>query len=473
MRTFRLEREIPVEEGYDVAVLGGGPAGCAAAVSAARLGAKVLLVEAMGCLGGTGTSGLVTEFDPMANGEQMLVGGWMREVMETLYERGYVPDLLNPERWRKLQMRWTPFDAEGLKLLLDEMMEKEHVEVRFFTKVIDADVEPDTLKVKGVVLSNVEGYHYVKAKTYIDATGDAVLSSLCGVKCWDAGIDTPNIMPPTLCALLAGVDWHKIQPGDIGLPEHQEKIDQAIADGFFSQPDHHVPGLFMSMGQLASMNAGHVFGMSSTNCASLSKGMVRGRRLVQEYLEFYRKYFDLPQLQLVTTAAMMGIRESRRIAGEYILGYEDYAARRKFPDQIAVFAKAIDIHVYDCSEEQYERYYTSFMKIDRYKPGEYYGIPYGVLVPEGSVNLWTAGRCVSADVMVQGSLRVQPAAAMMGQASGVAAVQHCRTGQPASDLDTEELVRSLRAQGANLPQETLSKTMTRGGTPQSQACSHI
>ena len=76
-------------------------------------------------------------------------------------------------------------------------------------------------------------------------------------------------------------------------------------------------------------------------------------------------------------------------------------------------------------------------------------------------------------MMVQGSLRVQPAAAMMGQASGVAAVQHCRTGQPARDLDTEELVRSLRAQGANLPQETLSKTMTRGGTPQSQACSHI
>ena len=250
MGTYRLERDIPVEEGYDVAVLGGGPAGCAAAVSAARLGAKVLLIEAMGCLGGTGTSGLVTEFDPMANGEQMLVGGWMREVMETLYERGYVPDLLNPERWRKLQMRWTPFDAEGLKLLLDEMMENEKVEVRFFTKVIDADVEEGSLRVKGVVLSNVEGYRYVRAKAYIDATGDAVLSHLCGVRCWDAGTDTPNIMPPTLCALLSGVDWRETGYQDVGLPDHQAKIDQAIADGFFSQPDHHVPGLFMSMGNL-------------------------------------------------------------------------------------------------------------------------------------------------------------------------------------------------------------------------------
>lgn len=466
MGTYRLERDIPVEEGYDVAVLGGGPAGCAAAVSAARMGAKVLLVEAMGCLGGTGTSGLVTEFDPMANGEQMLVGGWMREVMETLYERGYVPDLLNPERWQKLQMRWTPFDAEGLKLLLDEMMENEKVEVRFFTKVIDADVEEGSLRVKGVVLSNVEGYRYVRAKAYIDATGDAVLSHLCGVRCWDAGTDTPNIMPPTLCALLSGVDWRETGYQDVGLPDHQAKIDQAIADGFFSQPDHHVPGLFMSMGNLGSMNAGHVFGMSSTNCASLSQGMVRGRRLVQEYLRFYQKYYDLPKLQLVTTAAMMGIRESRRIQGEYVLGYEDYTARRKFPDQIAIFAKAIDIHVYDCSEEQYDRYYGSFTKVDRYKPGEYYGIPYGVLVPKGSVNLWTAGRCVSADVMVQGSLRVQPAAAMMGQASGVAAVQHCRTGQPACGLNTEDLVRTLRAQGANLPQERLSREMTRGGASQ-------
>lgn len=462
MNTYRLERDIPVDEGYDVVVLGGGPAGCAAAVSAAREGARVLLAEALGCLGGTGTSGLVTEFDPMANGEQMLVGGFMREVIETLYERGYVPELLHPERWRKQQMRWTPFDAEGLKLLLDEMMEREKVEVRFFTKVIDAQVKPGRLELEGVVLSNVEGYRYVKAKTFIDATGDAVLTKLSGAHCWEAGIDTPDIMPPTLCALLSGIDWRETGYQDVALPNHQTMVDKAIEDGFFSQPDHHVPGIFMSMGELGSMNAGHVFKMSSTNCRSLSQGMMRGRRLVKEYVEFYKKYYDLPRLQLVTTAAMMGVRESRRIHGEYVLGYEDYAARRKFPDQIAIFAKAIDIHVYDCTEEQYQRYYKSFTKVDRYGPGEYYGIPYGVLVPKGSVNLWTAGRCVSADVMVQGSLRVQPAAAMMGQASGVAAVQHCRTGQAANCLDTQELVMALRRQGANLPQENLSREMTRG-----------
>ena len=121
-----------------------------------------------------------------------------------------------------------------------------------------------------------------------------------------------------------------------------------------------------------------------------------------------------------------------------------------------------DIHVYDCTEEEYQRYYEEFNRLDRYGPGEYYGVPYGVLVPEGAQNLWVAGRCVSTDVKVQGSLRVQPAASMMGQAAGVAAVQAIRKGCTCTQVDTAELVETLRSQGANLPQDTLSHTMTRG-----------
>ncbi len=460
MATYSLRREIPVEEGYDIVVAGGGPAGCAAAVCAARLGARVLLVEALGCLGGTGTSGLVTEFDPMANGEQMLVGGFMRELIETLYERGCVPTLLDPKRWRLEFHKWSPFDAEGLKVLLDELTVKAGVEVRFFTRVIDADVAEDSLHINGVVLQNVEGYRYVKAKAFVDATGDAVLADLCGVTCYAAGRDTQHIMPPTLCALFCGIDWAAMG-NDIGLRDHQKKVEQAVTDGFFSQPDRHVPGMFMSMGQVGSLNAGHVFGMDSLQCNSLSEGMMRGRRLVQEYKRFYQTYFPgLENLQLVHTAAMMGIRESRRILGEYVLDYDDYTARRKFPDQIAIFCKAVDIHVYDCTPEQYERYYSEFTKLDKYKPGEYYGIPYGVLVPKGSDNLWVAGRCVSTDVKVQGSLRVQPAASMMGQAAGVAAVQAVARGCSARAVNTADLVTALRKQGANLPQAELASSMS-------------
>jgi hypothetical protein len=135
--------------------------------------------------------------------------------------------------------------------------------------------------------------------------------------------------------------------------------------------------------------------------------------------------------------------------------------RRHFPDQMGVFAKAIDIHPYDTSKAEYQRYYDEYHKSGRLKVGDFFGIPYGVLVPKGWNNLWVAGRCVSTDVKVQGSIRVQPAASMMGHAAGTAAVQSIKTDRVAAELDTEQLVNTLRTAGAYLPQTTTSKTMTR------------
>lgn len=170
-----------------------------------------------------------------------------------------------------------------------------------------------------------------------------------------------------------------------------------------------------------------------------------------EYLDFYRKHVPgFERVEHVTTASLMGVRESRRIVGEYELTFDDYLSRRRFPDQIALFNKAVDIHVHDDSDEEYERFYNEFYSTGRLGVGECFGIPYGVLVPKGSRNLWVAGRCVSSDVQVHGSIRVQPAASMMGQAAGTAAAQSIRTGQPANALDTVELVTSLCRQGAEL-----------------------
>ena len=460
MAVFTLKREIPVEDQYDIVVAGGGPAGSAAAISAARLGAKVLLAEALGCLGGTGTSGLLTGLAPMANGEQALVGGIQREIIEILWRRGYVPFLTDPECWRK-KNSWSMYDGEGLKLLLDELTAKAGVEVRFFTRMIDVDSDPQTKEIKGVILSNIDGYRYIKAKAFIDGTGDADLAALSGAPYWEAGRDTPYIMPPTLCAVISGVDPDKVRFSGYGPAGQQERVEQAIADGFFSQPDRHVPGLFMNVNNTAMMNAGHVFSMNSCNNRSLSDGMMKGRLLTREYLDFYRKYMGILDAQLVSTAAMMGIRESRRIQGEYVIDYEDYKARREFPDQIGIYAYPVDIHVYDCTPEQYKRYYEEFTKIDRYGLGEYYGIPYGVLVPKGWKNLWVAGRCVSSDIKVQGSLRCMPACAMMGEAAGAAAVQSIKTGKAAGELDTGMLVETLRKQGAILPQKELAAGITK------------
>jgi len=146
----------------------------------------------------------------------------------------------------------------------------------------------------------------------------------------------------------------------------------------------------------------------------------------------------------------MGVRESRRIVGEYELVFDDYISRRQFPDQIGVFNKFVDIHVYDCSDEEWERFQNEKKVSGRLGPGECFGIPYGILVPKGWKNLWVAGRCASSDVKVHGAIRVMPSAGMMGEAAGAAAVQSARSGQPANGLDTDELTATLRKQGAIL-----------------------
>ena len=462
--THPFRRELPVEGGFDLVVAGGGPAGTAAAVCAARLGAKVVLLEATGCLGGMGTSGLVTAFDPMANGERMLVGGLMREIVTTMHRRGFLAPHVTADFYSKRFHCWTPFKAEGYKLVLDELVKEAGVDMRFFTRAVDADVDAETHAVRGVIIHNIEGMRYLRAKAFVDATGDAVLAHLCGVPCREAGRDTPDIMPPTLCSLFGGIDWERANPnpGATCPANQQALVEKAVADGHFSHRDRHVPGLFKVGHSIGMLNAGHVFHMDALRCRSLSDGMMRGRELAREYLGFFRQYVPgCENMEHVTTGSLMGVRESRRIVGEYELNFDDYLARRKFPDQIAVFNKAVDIHVYDDSDEEYERYHEEYTKTGRLKPGEYFGIPYGILVPRGWQNLWVAGRCNSSDVRVHGSIRVQPAASMMGQAAGTASVQSLASGQPACDLDTAQLVETLRQNGAYLPQQELTKTMTR------------
>ena len=462
--TYSLKRDIAVDMQYDLVVAGGGPAGCAAAIAAGRLGVKVLLLEATGALGGMATSGLVSAFAPMSDGFRMLPGGIMREITRMLYERGWMAPQVTPDFWEKTSHRWVPFDPEGLKVLLDELVASAQVEVRLFTKVIDADADADNGRVHGVITHDIEGYRYIRAKTFADATGDAVLADICGVPCRRAGRDTQHIMPPTLCSYCTGIDWDKakndpVNDNPIG---QQELIEQAIADGHFTYKDRHVPGLFQMGHTVGMLNAGHVFGMDALDARSLSAGVIAGRRLAQEYLEFYRKYVPgCENIEHAGTATLMGVRESRRIVGEYELCVDDYHARRQFPDQIGVYNASIDIHVYDDSDEEYQRYHKEFTETGRLKDGECFGLPYGIIVPHQWQNLWVPGRPSSSDVQVHGCIRVQPAAVMMGQAAGTAAVQSINTTRPACDIDTEQLVVTLRKHGAYLPQRKLSKTMTK------------
>ncbi|MGE0650318.1 MAG: FAD-dependent oxidoreductase, partial [Alphaproteobacteria bacterium] len=410
METYTLTREIPVEEGYDVFIAGGGPAGAAAAVCAARLGAKVLLVEATGCLGGMCTSGIVATFGPMGDGAKTLVGGFTRELIETMYNRDLLGPEVTPEFWVTDYNRWIPFKPEGLKRLLDEFCVSAGVEIRFFTRVVDAVVENG--KVVGAIINNIEGHKLVRAKTYIDATGDAVLADLCGVECKVAGRDWPHA-PATLCSMYGGIDWAHPAYGNGHAGNEAMKsrvkfefLPKANEEGHFTRPEPHIAGMKKIGYSTGCLNAGHLFELDGLNCKSLTDGMIFGRKLAVEYTEFYRKYIPgCEGIEHLTTAPLMGIRDTRRIVGEFELTMKDYAARRQFPDQVCVYNRPNDVHPTNASMEEHQRFLRDMKGNEKLGRGECVGIPYSILVPRGSENLWVAGRCDSSDSKVHGSIR--------------------------------------------------------------------
>ena len=455
---FRLVREIPVEAGYDLLVAGGGPAGVAAAVSAARSGAKVLLIEATGCLGGMGTSGLVCSFDPMGNGKENLVRGLMLEIVEAMARRGFLPYKNTSAQLAGFHL-WTHFNPEGYKVVLDEFVQKAGVEVRLFTKLIDVDADAAAHGVRGVVVHDIEGYRYLAARMFVDATGDAVLAELAGAECRRAGQHTPHIMPPTLTSIYCGMHRGKYGEGGIG----KEVYAQGVREGAFSQPDYYLQGLCRQSEEMGYLNAMHVFHVDPLRAKDRTRAMIEGRRRTQEIVKYFREHLPgCETLELAATGALLGVRESRRIVGEYELTGEDLHDRRAFPDTIGVYCKFVDIHLYDPPKRGDATTGDAGKTMTvQPKPGEHFSIPYSVLVPRGWKNLWAAGRCLSADVVAHGSARCQPYCSMMGQAAGTAAAQCLRTGQTACDLDTAALIVALRQAGAYLPQNELSKEMTR------------
>jgi len=269
MNTHTFQREIPIESSYDVVVAGGGPAGVAAAIAAARCGARTLLVEATGALGGMGTNGLVANWYCLSDGLQILTRGLFWEIVRALRDAGGLKEGgLDPDT-RTPSLRFgLGFSAETLKRVLDKLVLDAGVDLLLCTRLIDADVDQPSKRVRGVVIQHVEGLRYVPARSFIDATGDAVLADLCGVRYREAGRDTPNIMPPTLCATVANVDWI------FSYDDQQDAIKRGVQAGEFSQPDRHVPGIFHSQGSHGIQNAGHLFRMNAVNVRSLTEGYV-------------------------------------------------------------------------------------------------------------------------------------------------------------------------------------------------------
>lgn len=424
--TFRLPaEEIAVSHEVDVLVAGGGPAGVAAAISAARSGARTLLIEQRGFLGGMGTVALVPAFCPYSDGEKAVVRGIGLELLEQMKAE------CEPEFRERFgaELDWVPIDPEVLKRVYDDAVAESGAGVLLHTIASQTVMDADGRKIEGVVIVNKSGRSLIKAKTVIDATGDADLAALAGAP-FHKGGEAGELQAATMCYLLANVDRKRFlkyldESGDTD--QIHRAVQQAQADGKLPQGRDSVSGLSWVADYLVGVNFGHVFGIDGSRAEDLTRGAVEGRKLVLRQLEFFRAYVPgFEQAHLVSTGEQIGIRETRRIVGDYVLTQEDFMNMVSFPDDIARNSYFIDIHMARSS---------GAMHIHHLPPGESHGVPYRCMLPVGLDNVWVAGRAASSDRVVQGSLRVMPNCFAMGQAAGMAAAMAAGTDSQSRKVD--------------------------------------
>jgi len=433
MKNVVYNRDLPVKYAADVLVAGGGPAGCAAAVAAARLGADVLLIEGQACLGGQGTAGLVPAFMQFGDGEHFLAGGFGLEILERMWRLG-------GEEYEKKQSY--AIKAEALKRAYDEILGEAGVRFSLCTHLADAVMDGD--EIACCILSAKSGMFAARASIYIDCTGDGDLAAMAGAP-WEKGDGEGRMMAGTLCSLWTGIDWQARKGND------RAKLEQAIQDGVFTKPDLHLPGMWKISTNLGGGNIGHTFEVDGTDEVSLTEALVWGRKLIGEYERYYKGYLTgFERMELAATGSMLGIRETRRITGAYVLTLDDFVSRAVFDDEIGRYCYPVDIHASDNSAASFDGFYADHMKY-RYAEGESYGVPYRILVPKRVGNLLVAGRCVSADRAMQSSIRVMPGCYITGQAAGVAAALCVRGGTKPAQADVCAVQRRLKETGMYLP----------------------
>jgi len=435
MKNVSFVREAELRYDVDVLVVGGGPAGCAAAVMAARQGASVLVVDAAACFGGLGAAAMIPAFMPFGDEKAFCADGFGREIANRIIQIGGKSDDEPPYGFS--------IRVEALKRAYEDILQEAGVQILLHAQAIG--LEMDGSKITHVVFNAKSGLFAARAKVYVDGSGDADLAAWAGAP-YEKGDENGNLMAGTLCSIYTGIDWKRVQP----LPQNR-RIEEAYNDGVFTTLDKHLPGFWKISDTLGGGNIGHTFGVDPLDEASMTKAIVYGRRLVTEYERYYREYLPGHEsMELVVTGYALGIRESRRIVGDYVLVLDDFINQSVFKDEIGRYNYPVDIHASDDSNEEYESYHKGITTY-RYKAGENYGIPYRVLLPKGVENLLVAGKTVSADRAMQSSIRVMPGCYITGQAAGTAAAMAAKGDGGVRGIDIRGLQSSLKNAGAYLP----------------------
>lgn len=420
---FILERErkTPVKFRADVVVAGGGPAGLGAALAAVRNGVKTILVERYGCLGGLATAGLVITLPPLPHVGTKGYCGILQEIIDRLFELGAAHQFRKGEDSAGLVI----FDPEAFKLVADQMVENAGVKLLLDSLVVDTVVEDNTIT--GIIVENKSGRQAIMGRVVVDATGDGDVAAAAGVPYEKS--EKGQALPMTLIYVIGGVDNDRVREYQREDPELRKAAKKV---GFTC----HVWGLkrrgqrgptFLHMDGIAKGQVvvwGGSVQADGTDVEDLTKAEIELGKRARTELDFLKKYIPgFENSYIATTAPYIGVRETRRIMGEYVLNEKDLEKKRVFPDAVEWYVSPT-------------------------KPHDMHNIPYRCLVPKRIDNLLVAGRCYSATHGAQNRVRDIPACMAMGQAAGTAAALSVKRGVKPSQIDVRLLRKILVKQGA-------------------------
>ncbi len=432
MNEILYEKTLKVYYDTDVCVIGGGSAGVSAAVSAVRNGARVFLFEKEQCLGGAATSAKVPAFMRFSDGVNFLSGGIGKEIFDRLYgEIDYTTVEFS-------------IPVEKLKEIYDDIMVESGADFLFETTLLD--VICDNGNVKYAVFKGKERIFAVKAKYFIDATGDGFLAVAAGAD-YEKGDDSGHMMPATLCSIWGDIDWSRAVV-ELGKDPDNRCLKQAFKDGVFTVQDPTLPGMWRFDRHYGGGNIGHVFGVDGTDERSVTDRIIRARKSMKEYEYYYNHYLEgYENAKVLVTSDVLGIRETRRIVCDYMAKMDDYINHAVFEDEIGRYCYPIDIHSHSINSEEN----WSSMYAKGYEKGKSYGISYRSLLPKRLKNVLVAGRCIGAERAMNGSMRVMPCCFITGMAAGTAAALANAEEIGIREIDIRKLKNTLISMGAYLP----------------------
>jgi len=442
----------------EVIVAGGGPAGVCAAVAAARAGARVLLVEQYGQLGGMSTMGSVLPWMTFHNMDGVqTVRGIPQEIVDRLAASGsspgHVPDTIG-ETWSV-----TPFDPEALKVLLAKMCREAGARILFHTFLFGAQTQGNSLT--ALRAASKEGEVRLEADCFVDATGDADLAWFSGCRTEKGRPSDGKMQPVTMNFSMANVNFEDVRKYMVENPDefHSRTRFELLGDlpwgvsGFFSLWERGRKEMSLDIRQerllffrgyrpdIAGVNTTRVLDIDGTKPEDLTCASIEGRKQAMDVARLLVRYIPgFENAYILSTGAVIGVRETRRIVGRCVLNTQDLIAGRMPGDTVAVNAYTIDVHDPDGSGFTQKRVAS-------------YGIPYRSLLVRELDNLIVAGRSISATHEAQSSVRVCPSCMAMGQAAGTAAALSIACGGSAAGVDTGELRRALIENGAWLGNE--------------------